>query len=504
MTTESLNPLSEPPLPALPKDQRKVLIVFIHGFLGSEESFFNFPEHLVEVLQTRHGLPHDKVETRMFPRYDTRGHNARSVQKLIDWLLIYATTGRYECVILMAHSMGGLLAADAYQYMYALHKEKVEERLGDPEEEATADGREEATTESKQLQGSATVPSSAPQASSMSALTSWFGSWTIGGKKGSGNTVSSSKSDCNGPLNDLKKGVDTDGFEGTDEHSPDSDVRVLVNIRGIITFDSPFYGLHTNVITQAGTNKAIALVSEGLYNPKAYLPAAMEAVSTYAPRTIDLPTGSRWVGSVPIPTSWVVQAAQRVVGTQTQVLPTPTETVQVERKEIAYFTTTQAASSNLTEHPIIIHASDVTTTCTTATVDITSAPSDQAIVSEKITSESIVEVSATPTSSRMPGWVRYAVGAAAVGAGAYATLAVAPLAAAYVPTSLIAGAVVGQFAVASAEQIRDHLHFLYPLVNSHSDMHQRIQMLRREMELRKRLTFKGFFLAVCEMITVTS
>ncbi|KAI8908813.1 hypothetical protein DFJ77DRAFT_130141 [Powellomyces hirtus] len=561
------SPAPEPPPPAIPRgQQKKILIVLIHGFLGSEESFFQFPFHLVEELEKNHGFDKGQVETRMFPRYDTRGHNARSVQKLIDWLLVYATTGRYESVILLAHSMGGLLAADAYQYMYALHKEKVEERLdrkghgpnvegvvqavivtdadkgssdgqsgkkeataegdnsaaqnekGNPASEAimaegsaahealpsaVPEGKLEAETKvgstssaeaagaeagkkddgpAKIIEGAATVPKSSPAGSGLAAISSWFGKWSYN------KTVT----DVPPPVNpdkdcaSTKDGVDVDGFEGCDKTSPDSDVRLLVNIRGIITFDSPFYGLHANVITQAGTNKAVAVMSEGIFNTRAYLPMVMEHASSIAPRTIPVPTGLKGVSSVSIPTAWVMDAAKRVVGTTQTPAPasaSPSQTPPNAPRTVPTPT-----------HPPTDQSATQTETAATVKEADNPLPTPTSTTSTSLTVTSSAPSASAPTlASRVPGWIGYALGGAAVAATAYA---VAPLAVAYIPASMIASSMATSFAISGAEQIRDHLHFLYPLVNSQYDMHQRVQMLQREMELRRRLTFHAFYLSL--------
>ncbi|KAJ3267542.1 hypothetical protein HK104_005788, partial [Borealophlyctis nickersoniae] len=95
------------------------------------QSFEQLPIDLLHVLATHYNIPKSSIETRVFPRYDTKGNNARAAQKLIDWLLLHATTARYKCVILLAHSMGGLLAADAYQYLYDLHRKGDAQKKGD-------------------------------------------------------------------------------------------------------------------------------------------------------------------------------------------------------------------------------------------------------------------------------------------------------------------------------------------------------------------------------------
>ncbi|KAJ3002278.1 hypothetical protein HKX48_002400, partial [Thoreauomyces humboldtii] len=582
-TATSSPATAEPPLPAIPPGrQKKILLVLIHGFLGSEESFFQFPHHLVKHLVSHHGYAEGQVETRMFPRYDTRGHNARSVQKLIDWLLVYGTTGRYECVLLLAHSMGGLLAADAYQYMYALHKEKVEGRLGgaaegkdkvvestdetegeakeEPDVESDAgDGPVRAegeqrmvgadalpvgntdpsspstndtgpTTPSKKLaEGAATVPNSSPAGSGLAAVSSWF-RWRAAGKPGTkSDTNDKNKEDIKTSASASSESTsvppaqppDLDGFEGTAPRSPDSEVRFLVNIRGIITFDSPFYGLQASVITQAGTNKAVAIMTEGFTNARAYIPLAVEHASAIAPRTIPIPTGMPGAGTVWIPTAWVVNAAKKVVGTTPEPPASATDHAWPEPNADdcppADFSAnawpeptpcgseTHASSSG---KPSIACLTASSGTTVDASTSIPAAPSPTAddTLSPPITDLVLVtppaETQATSSSasstvatvaSMFPGWARYAIGGAAMAATAYA---VAPFAVAYIPASMIASSLASAYAISGAEQIRDHLHFLYPLVNSQTDMHARVKMLQREMEERKRLTFRGFFLAL--------
>ncbi|KAI8919671.1 hypothetical protein BC831DRAFT_380934, partial [Entophlyctis helioformis] len=96
------------------------LVVFVHGFLGSEDSFASFPQDLAEALAAATvdqpslpSLPVGSVDVVAFPRYDTKGNNQRLVQSFMNWLLLHGSSARYEAVILCAHSMGGLLVADA-------------------------------------------------------------------------------------------------------------------------------------------------------------------------------------------------------------------------------------------------------------------------------------------------------------------------------------------------------------------------------------------------------
>lgn len=49
----------------------RILLVFIHGFLGSDESFLAFPRALSDRLS--HVV---SVEVKVYPKYDTKGNNA--------------------------------------------------------------------------------------------------------------------------------------------------------------------------------------------------------------------------------------------------------------------------------------------------------------------------------------------------------------------------------------------------------------------------------------------
>ncbi|KAG9317470.1 hypothetical protein JVU11DRAFT_1672 [Chiua virens] len=104
---------------ATPEDA--LLIVFIHGFKGTESTFENFPSRLRHVLsESEGGL---SVECVVFPAYEVNAHpiqNAAVVQ-FADWLTTLTVqkevangggAGRVK-IVLCGHSMGGLLAADA-------------------------------------------------------------------------------------------------------------------------------------------------------------------------------------------------------------------------------------------------------------------------------------------------------------------------------------------------------------------------------------------------------
>lgn len=76
-------------------DRKDLLLVFIHGFLGSEDSFYDFPKDLQAQLSKTLG----QVESKAFPTYDTKGNNEKAVMNLVDWLLINATTLQFKNVV---------------------------------------------------------------------------------------------------------------------------------------------------------------------------------------------------------------------------------------------------------------------------------------------------------------------------------------------------------------------------------------------------------------------
>ncbi|KAI9340072.1 hypothetical protein DFJ73DRAFT_797932 [Zopfochytrium polystomum] len=110
-----------------PRSPRRphVLLVFVHGFMGSSESFHGFPRDLLTALRdddSGGGNRNDlfspaatRSPTYVTKSYDftTAGDNAVRVAELASWLTAQATTETADAVVLLAHSMGGLLSADA-------------------------------------------------------------------------------------------------------------------------------------------------------------------------------------------------------------------------------------------------------------------------------------------------------------------------------------------------------------------------------------------------------
>lgn len=64
--------------------KRRLLLIYIHGFLGSEDSFCNFPRDVHDLLKASLAQTHITY-TKIYPRYKTRGpiHVARD--DIIRW-----------------------------------------------------------------------------------------------------------------------------------------------------------------------------------------------------------------------------------------------------------------------------------------------------------------------------------------------------------------------------------------------------------------------------------
>ncbi|KAJ6598882.1 hypothetical protein DFH09DRAFT_1129462 [Mycena vulgaris] len=98
-----------------------LIVVFIHGFKGTDETFAAFPERLRHILSET--ISNASVECVVFPAYETKGDLVEAVVKFSDWLTTLTVerevasgggAGKAK-IVLCGHSMGGLLAADTLQ-----------------------------------------------------------------------------------------------------------------------------------------------------------------------------------------------------------------------------------------------------------------------------------------------------------------------------------------------------------------------------------------------------
>lgn len=97
--------------------RRTLLIVYIHGFMGNDSSFRSFPAHvhsyLKETLQETH-----VVHSKIYPRYKTYKAIDVARDNFSKWLEPHESPT--TDIVLIGHSMGGLLAADIVLVVRAL------------------------------------------------------------------------------------------------------------------------------------------------------------------------------------------------------------------------------------------------------------------------------------------------------------------------------------------------------------------------------------------------
>ncbi|RHZ55336.1 esterase/lipase family protein [Aspergillus thermomutatus] len=102
--------------------RKTLLLVFIHGFKGDDDTFANFPDRLRAAVAR--SLPAVKVATVVYPKYETRGGLKECVGRFREWLqnkvidlevanrTASPTVDPSVHVFLVGHSMGGIVAAE--------------------------------------------------------------------------------------------------------------------------------------------------------------------------------------------------------------------------------------------------------------------------------------------------------------------------------------------------------------------------------------------------------
>ncbi|KAF4551107.1 Hypothetical protein D9617_14g075630 [Elsinoe fawcettii] len=102
--------------------RKTLLLVFIHGFKGGDDTFEKFPEHLRVLVSDL--LPRIDVLSVVYPKFETRGELHDSVAKFKEWLQnkvidLEVAAGTPSPTIdpsvrvaLIGHSMGGIVAAE--------------------------------------------------------------------------------------------------------------------------------------------------------------------------------------------------------------------------------------------------------------------------------------------------------------------------------------------------------------------------------------------------------
>ncbi|KAJ5369661.1 hypothetical protein N7509_014273 [Penicillium cosmopolitanum] len=90
-------------------DKRRLLLIYIHGFMGSEASFQEFPAHIHDMLTALLSDSH-VVYTRIYPRYKSHGEIQSAAAQFSAWLAPHEADDLD--IILLGHSLGGIVAAD--------------------------------------------------------------------------------------------------------------------------------------------------------------------------------------------------------------------------------------------------------------------------------------------------------------------------------------------------------------------------------------------------------
>ncbi|KAJ6013664.1 hypothetical protein N7540_008255 [Penicillium herquei] len=137
------------------KMHKTILLVFVHGFKGDDITFGDFPDHFCTVLRNRY--PRVTVAKAVYPKYETRGSLNECVGKLREWYQFLTpsyddrlqnkvidlevanenhspTIDPSVHVILVGHSMGGIVGADLL--IQLANEEPVTGKLPDGMEDA--------------------------------------------------------------------------------------------------------------------------------------------------------------------------------------------------------------------------------------------------------------------------------------------------------------------------------------------------------------------------------
>lgn len=97
--------------------RRKLLIIYLHGFLGNDQSFRSFPAH-VHALLTNLLADSHVIHSKIYPRYKTYRAVDVARDNFSEWLTPHESPT--TDVVLVGHSMGGILAADIILMVWSL------------------------------------------------------------------------------------------------------------------------------------------------------------------------------------------------------------------------------------------------------------------------------------------------------------------------------------------------------------------------------------------------
>ncbi|OKL60703.1 hypothetical protein UA08_04253 [Talaromyces atroroseus] len=89
--------------------RRTLLLVYIHGFMGAEDSFRRFPAHVHNLVANALADSH-VVYSKVYPRYKSRRAMGVARDEFSEWIIPHES--HQTDVILLGHSLGGILAAE--------------------------------------------------------------------------------------------------------------------------------------------------------------------------------------------------------------------------------------------------------------------------------------------------------------------------------------------------------------------------------------------------------
>lgn len=89
--------------------RKRLLLIYIHGFMGTETSFQSFPAHVHNLISITLADTHI-VHTKIYPRYKSRQRLEVVAEDFSKWLEPHLDGDRD--VVLLGHSMGGLLSSE--------------------------------------------------------------------------------------------------------------------------------------------------------------------------------------------------------------------------------------------------------------------------------------------------------------------------------------------------------------------------------------------------------
>ncbi len=103
---------------SFPPTKLTLLVIYVHGFYGNDQSFRSFPAHVHGFLKISLAESH-VIHTKIYPRYKTY----KSIQVARDQFSLWLRPHEKETtdVVLIGHSMGGVLTAEVVLMVRSAH-----------------------------------------------------------------------------------------------------------------------------------------------------------------------------------------------------------------------------------------------------------------------------------------------------------------------------------------------------------------------------------------------